>query len=56
MELVLNYEDSATSADIEAWEMGKRYTYTITIGLEKIYFSPEVTEWVDVTVTPDLTI
>lgn len=50
------YKDSATSADIEAWEMGKRYTYTITIGLEKIYFSPEVTEWVDVTVTPDLKI
>ncbi|MBQ8592909.1 MAG: fimbrillin family protein [Bacteroidaceae bacterium] len=41
---------------ISEWKMGKRYIYTITIGLEKIYFSPEVAEWVDVTVTPDLTI
>lgn len=42
--------------EIGAWEMGKRYIYTITIGLDKIYFSPEVVEWVDVNVTPDLTI
>lgn len=48
------YENAGT--DIEEWEMGKRYIYTIIIGLEKIYFSPEVVEWVDVTVTPDLTI
>lgn len=36
---------------ISEWEMGKRYIYTITIGLEKIYFSPEVAEWVDVEVS-----
>ena len=41
---------------MQDWEMGKRYTYNITIGLDKIYFSPEVVDWVDVTVTPDLTI
>ncbi len=48
------YKDG--SVDIDEWEMGKRYTYTINIGLDKIYFSPEVVNWVDVTVTPDLTI
>ncbi len=43
--------------DIEKWEMGKRYTYTIVIGLNNIiYFSPEVTNWDDITVSPDLTI
>lgn len=48
------YKDE--SNNIEKWEMGKRYIYTITIGLTKIYFSPEVEYWDDVTVTPDLTI
>lgn len=48
------YKDDST--DITSWEMGKRYTYTITIALNKIYFSPEVTYWDDVVVTPDLTI
>ncbi len=33
------------------WEMGKRYTYDITIGLDRIYFAPTVTDWDDVTVT-----
>lgn len=47
--------DLATS-DVASWEMGKRYIYTIIFGLDKIYFSPEVVEWVDVNVTPDLTI
>lgn len=42
--------------NVSSWEMGKRYIYTIIIGLDKIYFSPEVVDWVDVTVTPDLTI
>lgn len=42
---------------IDKWEMGKRYTYTISIGLNNIiYFSPEVTNWDDITVSPDLTI
>lgn len=33
------------------WEMGKKYTYTITIGLTQIHFAPEVTGWDDVTAT-----
>lgn len=50
-----DYYTDGTNA-IPAWEMGKRYTYTINIGLNTIFFSPEVEYWDDVTVTPDLTI
>lgn len=46
----------SNTTDITKWEMGKRYTYTINFGLDKIYFSPEVTNWTDVNVTPDLAI
>ncbi len=31
-----------------AWEMGKRYIYHISIGLEQIYFNPTVTPWEEV--------
>ena len=34
--------------DIESWEIGKRYIYMITIGLNGIYFKPYVEEWEDV--------
>ena len=30
---------------VKAWEMGKKYTYTITIGTDEIIFDPAVTEW-----------
>ncbi len=30
------------------WEMGKRYIYHIVIGLDKIYFNPQVTNWEEV--------
>lgn len=30
------------------WEIGKRYTYNIVFTLEKVYFAPDVTDWVDV--------
>lgn len=33
------------------WKMGKRYIYDITIGLDRIYFAPTVTDWEDVMVT-----
>lgn len=33
------------------WKMGKRYIYDITIGLDRIYFAPTVTDWEDITVT-----
>ena len=37
--------------DDNKWEMGKRYTYNLVIGLDKIYFAPSVTDWTDVNVT-----
>lgn len=50
------YHENDTDVDIDQWKMGYRYTYTIIIGLNKIYFSPEVDYWKDITVTPDLKI
>ncbi len=42
---------------IKAWEMGKRYTYTISIGLNNIiYFSPEVEYWDDINAEGDINI
>ena len=42
---------------IKAWEMGKRYTYTISIGLNNIiYFSPEVDDWKNINAEGDITI
>ena len=32
---------------VDNWDAGKKYTYQLTIGLEKIYFSPSVTDWTD---------
>lgn len=34
------------------WLESKRYIYTITFGLDKIYFNPEVLAWEDVNVEP----
>ena len=36
--------------EIEAWEMGKWYKYTLTFTLDTVYFAPSVTPWEDVTV------
>ncbi len=42
---------------IKAWEMGKRYTYTISIGLNNIiYFSPEVDSWDNINAEGDISI
>lgn len=32
-------------ADGDKWEIGKKYVYTISIGLKKIFFSPDVYDW-----------
>lgn len=40
--------------NIAEFELGKRYIFTLNFGLNKIYFSPEVEVWEDVTVTPDI--
>ena len=30
---------------VDNWEAGKKYTYQLTIGLDKIYFAPIVDSW-----------
>lgn len=35
---------------VNKWEMGKKYTYNLTIGLDDIFFAPRITEWVGVNV------
>lgn len=42
--------------EIDAWEIGKRYTYTISVGLGEIYFDPLVEAWSDNVVTPDVSV
>ena len=37
------------------WQMGRRYTYNLVIGLDKIYFNPTVENWTDA-VGGDITI
>lgn len=39
---------------IDEFEIGKRYTFTLSIGLHKITFSPKVEPWIDEVVTPDI--
>ena len=34
--------------NVQQWYRGNRYIYNITIGLDKIYFDPTVTEWVEI--------
>ncbi|MGN1220206.1 MAG: fimbrillin family protein [Candidatus Cryptobacteroides sp.] len=41
-------EDSG--AQISAWEMGKRYTYNITFGVDEIFLAPSIDNWTDVNV------
>lgn len=40
-------KDLATTA-VSEWIRGSRYTYTITVALDEIYFEPTVTDWVNV--------
>lgn len=42
------FKDNSTSP-VANWEPGKKYTYRLTIGLEQIYFAPEVGNWTDAT-------
>lgn len=53
-DLSTNYEgtEAGVKKEISEWEMGKRYTYNILFDLEKIFFAPEVTDWVDVNMDP----
>ena len=40
-----------TSETVKEWLRGKRYIYTLTIGLDEILFAPTVTDWVPETIT-----
>ena len=40
-----NPDEDNSNPNLFKWEMGKRYTYNIVIGLEKIYFAPQVDDW-----------
>lgn len=46
----LYFHHASALADQNEWEMGKRYTYNIVIGLDEIYFAPSVTGWETVNV------
>lgn len=38
--------------EIRGWEPGKRYTYMITFGRYKIFFTPSVSDWSDSNIPP----
>lgn len=41
------------AVDQDKFQIGKKYTFNIIIGLDPIYFNPSVEAWADVTVTGD---
>ena len=44
-EVTIHFDDiNDTVAD---WQAGKKYVYNLTIDLQKIYFNPTITDWVD---------
>jgi hypothetical protein len=43
----ITLETTLDALSTDVWEPGKRYTYNLTIGLDEIYFAPEVTDWTD---------
>ena len=45
------YQSDQSSVTVDEWEMGKKYTYNLTIGLDDIFFAPTITEWVGVNVS-----
>lgn len=47
---------SLSTNTVGRWEMGKRYIYTITVGVDKIFFSPEVENWENIENQPNVTI
>ena len=42
--------DGSKDVTVASWEMGKIYTYNITIGLQGIYFAPTIDNWDNVSV------
>lgn len=42
--------DSDNFVNLEKWEIGKKYTYTLKFTLDKVYFAPSVNRWEDVNI------
>lgn len=50
-----DFKISASENTVTKWEAGKRYVYNFTIGgTKKIFFTPSVTEWEDVTLNVEI--
>lgn len=47
----LEESDGASTVAHDGWDASRRYTYNIIIGLDRIYFAPQVEDWTDITVT-----
>lgn len=47
----LEESDGASTTAHDGWDASRRYIYNIIIGLDRIYFAPEVEDWTDITVT-----
>ncbi|MGN0188120.1 MAG: fimbrillin family protein [Candidatus Cryptobacteroides sp.] len=50
-EIAQKHTVQINSLSATEWKPGKRYTYHITIGLDEIYFAPEVLDWDEKSVT-----
>lgn len=46
--------DNTETTVVSKWEMSKRYIYTITMGVEDIYFAPTVVDWTETVNVPVL--
>ena len=44
-EVTIHFDD--VDDVITNWQAGKKYVYNLTIDLQKIYFNPTITDWVD---------
>ena len=43
--LLQTQEVDLLNSTVTSWEMGKKYTYTLSIGMEEILFDPAVADW-----------
>lgn len=44
-EVTIHFDDIDDT--VGDWQAGKKYVYNLTIDLQKIYFNPSITDWVD---------
>lgn len=50
----LTYKISGADVEMPGFLIGRKYTYNITIHLDKIYFSPDVVDWIPVDISKEL--